>query len=242
MGAPSGQPGELQLLSNEMLFFWRALSDETLSSLRTIDCNLYLVNMCFTVQTMAVSLPQLIPYVNLIHWCLFLARLNYQPQQKTQPPKGPSQKNSSCYRFLPDCRPFVQPNILITSMSIWSPVKSSDCQGFQQYMLWTLASAPRYMFWVPTNQPWFISLIRLSYGGVDIFRMASLAFTAAGWQTEQQSERRRRSQRRRQRSKSVTGMRGMTVWHLGMQTAVHLLYFLDEKHYALNRVGEKSQE
>lgn len=49
-----------------------------------------------------------------------------------------------------------------------------------------------YMYWVPTNQPWFVSLIQLSYRQVVIFRPASLAFTVVGWQAEQQSERRRR--------------------------------------------------
>lgn len=137
--------------------------------------------------------------------CLFLVRLNYQPQQ-TQPPKGPSRKNSSCHRFPAWLQAFCAANILITSMSIWRAVKSSDCQGFLHYTLWTLASAPP-IHWAPTNQPSFVSLIQLSYRRADIFRMASLAFTAVGLQTEQQSER-----RRRQRSIRKEDVNAPKVW------------------------------
>lgn len=89
-------------------------------------------------------------------------------------------------------------------MSICRALNSFDSRGFLQYVR---SPAHRAIYWVPTNQPWFVSLIQLSFRRAGIFRMASLAFTAVGWQTEQQ-----RGRRRHQRSICTEGVNVPEAW------------------------------
>lgn len=130
------------------------------------------------------------PYVNLIRWCLFLARLNYQPQQ-TQPPHGPTQKivHTGVLRLIAELCAATEQYFNYNSVYLETGIIMRRTRFPTVHTLNTSKHTKVCLLSVfLIYQSWFVSLIHLSYRQVSIFRMASLAFTAVGWQTECRGE------------------------------------------------------
>lgn len=108
---------------------------------------------------------RLIPYVNLIRWCLFLARLNYQPQQ-TRPPHGPTQKivHTGVLRLIAELCAATEQYFNYNSVYLETGIIMRRTRFPTVH---TLNTSKHTKVCLPsdflTHQSWFVSLIHLSY-------------------------------------------------------------------------------